>query len=54
MSHEEIDRLTEKIYPHVKTIPGIDKNFIRKCLLGISSLGDPEVEERIKLLSILL
>lgn len=54
MTNEEIERLTGKIYPQVKNIPGVDKNFIQKCLVGINSLGDPQVEATIKMLAMFL
>ncbi|MCL6589300.1 MAG: hypothetical protein K6U80_05025 [Firmicutes bacterium] len=48
MTLEEINQLTEKIYPRFKNVPGLDKEFIRKCLAGVSSLNDPQVEEKIR------
>lgn len=48
MTIEEIEKLTEKVYPKVKNVPGLDKNLIRKCLEGVSALGDKETEEKLK------
>ncbi|HEX3048294.1 MAG TPA: hypothetical protein VHY08_26315 [Bacillota bacterium] len=54
MTNEEINQLTERIFPRVKNVPGLDKEFLRKCLMGISLLHDPQVEERIRNLAKLL
>jgi hypothetical protein len=54
MTNEEINQLTEKVYPRVKNVPGLDKEFIRKCLMGISLLHDPQVEEKLRSLARLL
>jgi hypothetical protein len=51
LTNQEIEVLVTKIYGRVRNIPGIDQNFIRKCLQGIASLSDNEVEEKIKLLA---
>lgn len=48
MTNEEIEKFTEKVYPKIKNIPGLDKSFIRKCLEGVSALGDKETEEKLK------
>jgi len=44
LTREEISRLTEKLYAKFKGVPGLDRNFIQKCLLGISGLADEAVE----------
>ncbi|MGE5581960.1 MAG: hypothetical protein ACM3X9_05410 [Bacillota bacterium] len=51
MTAAEIEMITERIYARVRNIPGVDKLFIRKCLQGISSLNDNDVDEKIKLLA---
>ena len=51
LTNQEIEILATKIYGRVRNIPGIDQTFIRKCLQGIASLSDNEVEEKIKLLA---
>jgi hypothetical protein len=48
LTHDEFEQTTEKIFSKFKFVPGIDKNFIQKCLQGITSLGDAEVDEKIK------
>lgn len=54
MTYEEIEQLTDKIYNAVKNIPIVDRAFVGKCLQGINTLGDLEVEHKIKLLARLL
>lgn len=54
MTNEELEQATEKIYTKIKNIPGVDRNFVKKCLFGISSLGDKDVDNRIELLLRLL
>jgi hypothetical protein len=51
LTYEEIQQLTDKVYNAVKNVPGVDKDFVGKCLQGINSLGDLEVEQKIKLLA---
>jgi hypothetical protein len=48
LTYEEIEQVSTRIYATVKNIPGVDQNFIRKCLQGISALADPEVDQKIK------
>lgn len=48
MTDEEITGLSERIYRKSGKALGIDKNFIRKCLLALSSLGDKEVDLKIR------
>lgn len=48
LTDEEINGLTEKIYRKSGKALGIDKCFIRKCLLALSSLGDKEVDLKIR------
>jgi hypothetical protein len=47
----EIEALVVKIHNRVSYIPGIDQNFIRKCLQGIASRHDNEVDEKIRFLA---
>jgi hypothetical protein len=54
MVNEDINRYADKIYAKVGNIPGIDRTFIQKCLLGISSLNDQEVENKIRQLMMFL
>ncbi len=49
MTTAEIDYATDKLYAKFGNVPGVDRNFIRKCLQGIASLRDNEVDEKIKL-----
>jgi hypothetical protein len=51
LTSDEIEQLTNKVYTAVKSIPGVDKEFIKKCLQGIASLGDPTIEQKIKQLA---
>lgn len=48
MTTEEINQLTEKLYSRFKHIPSIDRSFIYKCVYAISSLGDPDVDAKIR------
>ena len=48
LTMDEIDIMIEKIYPRVKNIPGVDKNLIKKCLIGIANLSDNEVDIKLK------
>ena len=54
MTLDEINQLTDRFYAKVRRIPGIDRTFIYKCLLGIASLNDPDVEAKLRLLINLL
>jgi hypothetical protein len=47
LTNEELDKLTERIYSKVKNTPGLDRKFIKQCLIGISSLADKETEEKL-------
>lgn len=49
MTKVELDHLIDKIYARFKNMPGVDRNFIRKCLTGISNLKDKDVEDRIRM-----
>ncbi len=51
LDSNEIEALAVKIHGRVSYVPGIDQNFIRKCLQGIASLRDNEVDEKIKFLT---
>lgn len=51
MTYEEIEQLTDKVYAAVRNIPGVDRVFVGKCLQGINTLGDLEVEQKIKFLA---
>lgn len=51
MTYEEIQQLTDKVYSKIKNVPGVDKDFVGKCLQGINALEDLEVEQKIKLLA---
>ena len=48
MTHEEFEQITAKLYSRLKNVPGVDKIFIQKCLQSITSLGDNEVDEKMK------
>ncbi len=48
MTNEEMDNMVAKIYQKTKNIPGVDQALIRKCLSGIASLRDEEVEAKLK------
>jgi hypothetical protein len=52
--NEDINRYTDKIFAKVGNVPGIDRTFIQKCLVGISSLNDQEVENKIRQLMLFL
>jgi hypothetical protein len=54
LTYEEIEQVSTKIYAKVKNIPGLDKDFVKKCLQGISALADPDVDQKIKYLARLL
>jgi hypothetical protein len=47
MDSQELEKLVAKLYNKFKGAPGIDPDFIRKCLTGINALGDPEIETKI-------
>lgn len=52
MTQQELDKLIEKLCRKFKGTPGIDRDFIQKCLGCIADLNDPEVETKLfKLLS---
>jgi hypothetical protein len=51
LTYEEIQQLTDKVYSKIKNVPGVDKDFVGKCLQGINALEDLEVEQKIKLLA---
>jgi hypothetical protein len=54
MDSQELEKLVAKLYNKFKGAPGIDPDFIRKCLTSINALGDPEIENRIfRLMSLL-
>jgi hypothetical protein len=48
VTHDEFEQTAEKIFLKFKFVPGIDKKFIQKCLQGINSLGDAEIDEKLK------
>lgn len=54
MTTDEINRHTEKLYSKFKGIPGVDRIFIQKCILGITAMGDDEVEQKLQQLLNLL
>jgi hypothetical protein len=47
LTNQELDKFTEQIYSKVKNTPGLDKKFIKQCLIGISSVADKETEEKL-------
>jgi len=51
LDSNEIEVLVAKIHGRIGYIPGIDQIFVRKCLQGIASLGDQDVENKIRLLA---
>ncbi len=51
LDSNEIEALVNKIQGKIGYIPGIDQNFIRKCIQGIASLHDTGVDEKIKFLA---
>ena len=54
VTNADIEQMTEKIYSRTRNIPGVDRDFIRRCLQGISSLGDSQVDAKLKQLIRLL
>jgi hypothetical protein len=53
LTNEEINRFTDKILAKVN-VPGVDRNFIHRCLEGIAMLKDDEVENKIRQFMIFL
>lgn len=51
MTNEELEKLSNKIYSKVKNIPYVDKDFIKKCLVAVSTTADQEMHEKIKQLA---
>jgi hypothetical protein len=47
MESQELEKLVAKLYNKFKGAPGVDLDFIRKCLISINALGDPEIEAKI-------
>jgi hypothetical protein len=47
MDPQEMEQIAAKLYQKFKGAPGVDPDFIRKCLTGINALGDQEIEARI-------
>ena len=54
MTEDELTKITEFLFHRVKNIPGIDRRFIRKCLIGLDNMGDKEVKAKLKQLKKLL
>jgi hypothetical protein len=54
LTNQELERLVNKLYQKSKSVPGIDREFIQKCLTGIAALGDSEVDAKLALLITLL
>jgi hypothetical protein len=49
-----MERLTDKLYHKFKAAPGVDREFIKKCLAGIVAMGDSAVESKLTMLVNLL
>lgn len=54
MTNAELEQMTDKIFGRTKNYPGVDREFIKKCLQGIALLGDHSVETRLKQLIMFL
>jgi hypothetical protein len=48
LTNDDIEQMTDKIYARTKNVPGVDRDFIKKCLQGIASLRDSQVDARLK------
>ena len=48
MTNEELELIAGKLAPKLKGIPGLDLDFLKKCLSGINTLDDPTVEDKLK------
>lgn len=48
MTADEQNVITEKLYTAFKNVPGIDRNFLEKCVQSLVDLNDSEVEAKIK------
>lgn len=48
MTNADIEQMADKIYARTRNIPGVDRDFIKRCLQGIASLGDSQVDARLK------
>ena len=49
MTQEELNQIATKLHARFRSVPGLDLDFIQKCLGAVNSLGDPSVEERLKM-----
>ncbi|MGD8399531.1 MAG: hypothetical protein PVH64_01145 [Bacillota bacterium] len=54
MNSQDLEKLTTKLYNKFKGVPGVDQEFIRKCLTGIVALDDPTIESKLTMLINLL
>jgi hypothetical protein len=54
LTNQELDRLVNRMCQKFKGVPGVDREFIHKCLSGIATLNDPEVDAKLTLLINLL
>jgi hypothetical protein len=48
LTNADIEQMADKIYARTRNIPGVDRDFIKRCLQGIASLGDSQVDARLK------
>jgi uncharacterized protein YjgD (DUF1641 family) len=54
MTNQELERLVGKLSQKTKNAPGIDQEFIQKCLMAIAALNDPQVDAKLTFLINLL
>jgi hypothetical protein len=48
LTNADIEQMADKIYARTRNIPGVDRDFIKRCLQGIALLGDSQVDAKLK------
>jgi hypothetical protein len=48
LTQADIEQMADKIFAKTRNIPLVDRDFIVRCLQGIASLGDNQVDTRLK------
>jgi hypothetical protein len=54
LNNHDLEKLTDKLFHKFKGAPGVDQEFIKKCLTGIVALDDPTIEAKLTMLMNLL
>lgn len=47
MTENEMNKVVDRLYTRLRGVPGMDKDFLKKCVTALASVKDEEFQKKL-------